>query len=87
MFINELSLYVDYLKNAIGHSVDALTIKHLRYLRTFKRNLLEGIAYYRDLLPSVKTEPASDLPGMREELCAIELRIMDLVIPEAPAAD
>jgi len=87
MFINELSLYVDYLKNAIGHSVDALTIKHLRYLRTFKTNLLEGIAYYKDLLPSVKTEPASHLRGMREELYAIELRVMDLVIPEAPTAD
>jgi hypothetical protein len=78
---------VDYLKHAIGHSVDALTIKHLRYLRTFKTNLLEGIAYYKDLLPSVKTGPASHLPGMKEELCAIELRVMDLVIPEAPAGD
>lgn len=87
MFINELSLYVDYLKSAIGHSVDALTIKHLRYLRTFKTNLLEGIAYYKDLFPSVTAEPASHLPGMKEELCAIELRVMDLVIPEAPAAD
>jgi hypothetical protein len=85
MFINELSLYVEYLKNAIGDGVDALTINHLRYLRTFKTNLLEGIAYYKKLLPSIKTEPASHLPDMKKGLCAIELRVMDLVIPEAPA--
>ena len=78
MFINELRLYVDYLKNEIAKSVEALPIKHARHLETFKTNLFAGIAYYRNLPP---------LAGMLEELGTLELAVMNLTIPEAALAD
>lgn len=47
MFINELHLYIDFLKNAAAEA--NLDMKRSRYLATFKRNLQLGIEYYRKL--------------------------------------
>jgi hypothetical protein len=47
MFINELHLYIDYLKSAAGEpGPDA---KRCKYLALFKNNLLAGIEYYKKL--------------------------------------
>ncbi|CAN5651280.1 hypothetical protein BH10BAC5_BH10BAC5_03700 [soil metagenome] len=49
IFINELRLYVDYLKNEVDLSMDNLNSNKIKYLNAFKSNLLSGINYYRDL--------------------------------------
>ena len=83
MFVNELSLYVEYLKREIEKSLDELTVRQARYLHTFKTNLLDGIAYYKDLIPSIRNAAGSCLAGMNEDLCSIERSLTDLLIPEA----
>ncbi|MDR7211627.1 hypothetical protein [Flavobacterium piscis] len=45
MFIKELQLYVDYLKEEIEKTPE-VTKKNIKKWQTFKTNLLEGIAYY-----------------------------------------
>ena len=54
LFVNELLLYVDYLKKEIDKQQAAFTEKQIRYFSTFRDNLLSGIQYYRALLPSLE---------------------------------
>lgn len=67
MFINELKLYVDYLKKQLKESASCLTEKQVRYFQKFKANLLAGITFYKKLLSSI-TNAAKTL----EELCYFE---------------
>ena len=49
MFIKELSIYIDYLKNLVDESKMETTDKQQKYLITFATNLIDGITYYQDL--------------------------------------
>ncbi len=49
MFVKELKMYVDYLRNDIASFTDDLTAKHIKKWHAFKSNLLNGIAYYQNL--------------------------------------
>jgi len=54
IFINELKLYVDYLKKDIEKSVFNYSEKNIKRLQNFKAELLKGIEYYRSILPEIK---------------------------------
>jgi len=49
LFINELKMYVDYLKNEISEVTNEMTTAQLKKLQSFKNNLLDGIEYYEKL--------------------------------------
>lgn len=49
MFINELKMYVDYLKKEIANTTDQVTQSQTKKWNTFKKNMLAGIEYYHDL--------------------------------------
>jgi len=49
MFINELKMYVDYLKKEIANSSIQITHSQTKKWNAFKKNLLEGIEYYHNL--------------------------------------
>ncbi len=49
MFIKELSLYLDYLKEKIDESKDNLMEKQKKYFTKFINNLRDGIDYYKNL--------------------------------------
>lgn len=49
MFVNELKMYIDYLKNDLQKITGPLTTKQVKYYTAFKQNLLSGIAYYQGL--------------------------------------
>ncbi|HAS81286.1 MAG TPA: hypothetical protein DCS43_01055 [Verrucomicrobia bacterium] len=48
MFIRELSLYVDHLRNELARIADGVYERKLSYYAEFKQNLMEGISYYQD---------------------------------------
>ena len=50
MFIKELSLYVDYLKELIEDSGKERDSKQNKYYRAFYENLTNGITYYRCMI-------------------------------------
>lgn len=54
MFIKELGIYLEYLKNKIEESRESMNKKQEKYLLTFTHNLNEGIAYYQQLFSSLK---------------------------------
>jgi hypothetical protein len=55
VFIKELSLYVDWLKNKMDETARPWSEKQSDHFRTFKNNLLDGISYYRNLFHDMKS--------------------------------
>lgn len=60
MFIKELKLYMDYLKEKLEESAERISESQQQYFHTFQANLRSGIAYYRELFHSAKT-PFDDM--------------------------
>jgi hypothetical protein len=56
MFIKELSLYVEHLKEKIEDNKATLTEKNKQYITNFKNKLQEGIDYYHKLIPELREE-------------------------------
>jgi hypothetical protein len=61
MFIKELSLYMEYLKNKLESFKKDVNKKDEKYLLTFSSNLNEGILYYKHLF-----QKANAFNGMKE---------------------
>ncbi len=85
MFIKELNLYIDYLKNSIEETSTSLTKKQEKYLMTFSKNLDEGINYYQNLFTdlkdkfeSTKINILSELDNSKKSLQLLHLEIEDL---------
>ena len=49
MFIKELGIYLEYLKNSIAESQESMNRKQEKYLSKFIHNLEDGISYYQGL--------------------------------------
>ena len=81
MFVNELVLYLDYLKNESGKYMDTASAQQTRYLRTFQTNLMAGIEYYRKLAAGLKQEAGSFLKDMKEDLKMMEGVLLKITIP------
>jgi hypothetical protein len=81
MFINELRLYIDYLKNEIGKKLDSLTANEHKYLTTFRKNLQEGIEYYRSLVPKLAKETERYREIIWTQLEELESELEMQVIP------
>ena len=79
MFIKELQLYVDYLKEEIEKTIE-VTKKHIKKWQTFKANLLDGIAYYNATFEQT-TFFESDKNVLQDELCYFEQQIANIEIP------
>lgn len=54
IFIKELNIYIDYLKNLIDETKGSVTVKQEKYLATFSNNLNEGINYYHNMFDTIK---------------------------------
>ncbi|KAB1156592.1 hypothetical protein [Flavobacterium luteum] len=50
LFVKELKMYIDYLKNEISGATADLTAGQVKKWNAFKNNILDGIAYYENLL-------------------------------------
>lgn len=77
MFVREIALYVDYLRDEIAWCSSGLLSRSAKYFDEFKENLLSGIAYYRDLA-SQFAEPQQkrfldDIESLREKIESILL--------------
>ncbi|MBL7690221.1 MAG: hypothetical protein JNM41_01405 [Flavipsychrobacter sp.] len=68
MFINELGLYVDHLKKEVAKGARDFNKKHLDFVTNFRNNLLDGINYYKDLVPELKKETTTYIQRMKDEL-------------------
>ncbi len=79
LFVKELKMYLDYLKNEIVSVSEEITLGQIKKWNSFKNNLLQGIAYYEDLFSvtpffeSAKKEFLSQINSYKLELFEIEI--------------
>ena len=79
MFINELQLYVDYLKDEIAKTAE-VNKKNVKKWETFKVNLIDGIAYYKTTFET-GTFFQSDLEVIKNQLDFYQEQIDSIRIP------
>lgn len=53
MFIKELNIYTDYLKNKFENIKHSFNDREVKYLQIFSENMQSGIAYYKNLFNRV----------------------------------
>lgn len=80
LFVNELVLYVDYLKNEIHKQMDNMSKKQANYFETFKSNLVNGINYYHKLASDFYPSAKDLQETMRRELNELEAKIAELLV-------
>jgi len=85
MFIKELGLYLDYLKDKIEETKVSMTKKQEKYLLAFSKNLNEGINYYQNLFENLKNKFEDsrsnilfELDANRKTLQLLHIEIDDL---------
>jgi hypothetical protein len=86
MFIKELWIYIDYLKNKIAETSDVLNKKQEKYLFTFVNNLKEGVNYYeslfnasKNIVEDAKSLILDELNASRQTLQLMQVEIENLI--------
>ncbi|OFY53796.1 MAG: hypothetical protein A2X22_04725 [Bacteroidetes bacterium GWF2_49_14] len=64
VFIKELNIYIDYLKNRLAPKLNPANPKEKKTLDAFRENIREGIRYYKELFSGKITK----LQGRSEEI-------------------
>ena len=72
IFINELQLYIDYLKKEMAQKIFSLTPKELLYFVNFKDNLLKGIDYYFSKIKLINSRNNEAYEKMRIQLSELK---------------
>lgn len=80
MFLNELELYIEYLKKDFQTHQNNLNDKKAKYLKKFKDQLEDGIQYYKDLIPKISNQTEEYLNKMIDDLMDAERRLIALPI-------
>ncbi|MCH9029086.1 MAG: hypothetical protein IH819_05615 [Bacteroidetes bacterium] len=80
MFIKEIDLYINFLKDKIDDSPKPISEKELKYFLTFQKNMQDGIDYYKHLfseimvkIEEIKIDLLNNLAILERELNSIEL--------------
>lgn len=84
LFINELIMYIDYLKNELASYTGEIAASQLKKWNAYKQNLLEGIAYYEALFSKTaffqesQNEILNQLQSHKQTIKAIEIPTLEL---------
>jgi hypothetical protein len=81
VIINELKMYMDYLKNEINEFSEQSTTPQIKKLKAFKNNLNEGIEYYQSLMAS-NTWFEESKQKIENQLKQYKKELFELCIPE-----
>ncbi len=86
MFVNELTLYVDYLKREVDRCGELANKKQQSFFNTFRTNLVSGINYYKTLAPKLRKETQQYIDTMLEELNNYQNTLNSMLFTPVPAA-
>ena len=76
MFIKELSVNIDYFIKKVEESIKPFSTQTETLLNTFRNNLLEGINYYKKIIPDIIEETEKVKLKMKNELEALEIKLL-----------
>ncbi|NOX17623.1 MAG: hypothetical protein GXO87_04995 [Chlorobi bacterium] len=79
MFIKELKMYVDYLKNKMDEAAFPFSDKQMKYFETFQTNLNDGIEYYKNLFAENKEALKENYEKLIDDLEAFEIQLKGFV--------
>ncbi len=85
LFVKELKMYFDYLKNEISETTADLTAGQIKKWNAFKNNLMEGIGFYQNLFPTSNYFENS-LNAIQDQLELYKTKILEIKIPELVVA-
>ena len=80
MFLKELSLYIDYLHKKIDERVDFVTAQKEEFFNTFHANLIDGINYYKKMIPDIAEETDKIKEKIQKDLEELELKLMSYAL-------
>lgn len=80
MFIKELSLYIDYLHKKIDESINNFTNQRDELYSTFRKNLIDGIEYYKSLIPNITEEAENVRNKIQKDLELLEEKLLSYQI-------
>ncbi|WP_395807216.1 hypothetical protein [Daejeonella sp.] len=78
LFVNELNLYVEYLKKDVSKHLQEMSDKKAKYVSKFKEQLQVGIDYYKQLVPKITNQTEVYRKKMLNELKVIEEQLQQL---------
>ncbi len=85
MFIKEIGLYIDYLKNELDNTSPILNRKQKKYFDNFVKNLKGGVQYYQRLFSETKAafedkklEILTELDNSMQVIELLTLKVEDL---------
>ncbi len=76
LFIKELNLYIDYFFKKIDESIQPNTVQVEEYFSKFRNNLIEGINYYKSLIPDFKEETKAVRVKIMQDLEELENKLI-----------
>tara|TARA_R110000787_G_scaffold15134_9_gene46891 strand:+ start:6701 stop:8494 length:1794 start_codon:yes stop_codon:yes gene_type:complete len=82
MFIKELNIYIDYLKNKLEETKGVLDRKQTKYFSNFLANLTEGISYYFNIFETINDASSNyleELNNSKNRLNIIRLEIQNCI--------
>ena len=75
VFINELRLYIHYLKGLVLKASARMTAKEAECFTEFRKNLNEGIAYYKNLVNHFLEESEQSRERFLRELATLTMEL------------
>lgn len=72
MFVKELKLYLNYLKEEIEQINESPSANKLKYFETFRDNITEGIEYYKNLFATTQKIISEIKDSILKELAELE---------------
>ncbi|AWG23626.1 hypothetical protein FFWV33_10600 [Flavobacterium faecale] len=85
LFVNELKMYVDYLRNEIANFSETIAAGQIKKWKTFRDNLLSGIQYYNDMFANAAVLPENN-ENTKGQLAFYKQEIEAIMIPELAVA-
>lgn len=80
MFIKELHIYIDFLKNKLEEVKKNINKKEEKYLLTFTNNMKEGVLYYQNLFSSITHSFEDIKQSVLKELELSENTLQNIVL-------
>jgi hypothetical protein len=80
MFIKELNMYIDYLREKVEQTLKPFSDKQKKYFITFHENLAKGVDYYKDLFQKYKAqlEDSTSKNNLMQDLEKLKLELLNL---------
>jgi len=78
----KLVLYVKYLQREIEQVHEDITEKQIKHFEKFRTDLLDGIAYYHGLVPTLRTHGIQGLDAFTTDLDRHAHALRNLLLPE-----